>query len=1562
MSQLGIIIPVKDEAENISELAQRIHRAMRQAEIAYEMIFVDDRSTDSTVKKIKGLSRLYPISLHHKQGKLGKAYSILEGSRIATTEYVAMIDGDLQYPPEAIPELFELAKQHGIAVANRKFHSTSFLRKTTSKLGAFIFGRAILGFKCDVQSGLKVFRREIIEHLKESDITPWTLDMPLLHTARELGYNIGCVDINFKKRSNGKSKLRFASSAAEIGLAAMRTKFRRRRIYAIKPHSEDSMAGAGIAHKGNRFITHTTLPHEKSALTTFSIWQLVAISAIASFFIGGMFLNPFLFAVVFVAILSTIYFLDLLFSTFVLLKSLHFPPEIEITNVELESVNDEDLPVYSILCPLYREGKVLPHFLDAIAAIDWPKDKLEVLLLLEEDDEETHEVVKKLTLPSYVRTFVVPHSLPKTKPKACNYGLAHARGEYVVVYDAEDKPDPLQLKKAYLVFRKVGSKVFCLQSKLNYYNPHHNLLTRLFTAEYSLWFDLVLPGLQSIETGIPLGGTSNHFRTQDLRTIHAWDPFNVTEDCDLGVRLFKQGYKTAIIDSTTLEEANSNIKNWLRQRSRWIKGYLQTYFVHMRDPIGFVRQHGMHALIFQLVIGMRMTFMLINPFLWFMTISYFTLYSLVGPSIEALYPTPVFYMAVTSLVFGNFIYMYNYMIGSAKREHWSVIKFVFLIPLYWLLASIAAVIAVYQLIFKPHFWEKTHHGFHLQKEEAQKAQEVMRLRAQEVRAERLRRIRELATSGLATGGILVVASGVAHFFNLLYNAYLVRMVSVEEFGLITLFGSFLLLSSIPLGALSRTVSHRSAFLLGKYETTVKSFWSRVRTRVLPLAVLLTLAWLAAIPFLANFFNVEVLLPFVLFTPVLAIGTALAVDKGLLNGNLKFLWMALVIVAEAVTKLVLTLLLVTFGFTQWVYAAIPASLVIALLIAWGATHSLKEQPKMPILPPRTLRFPRRFYFTSILIGLSTIAFLQLDVVLAKHFLSPTRAGEYALLSLAGKMIFFIGALFTRFMVPLVGRAEGANRNPRIVFRKLFALTTVVSVMGFVGIGVFGHITVPLILGQKVIPIVYLLPTYTLAMVCFTIGSSIVSYHQTRNQHLFPILGSFLIVGQIIGIIAFHGSIQAITTVMLFTSVTYLALMSLLHLSYGKLLIVLRNIADFFGLFGRINPDYLRKNGRLRILILNWRDTKHVWSGGAEVYIHELAKRWVANGHKVTVFCGNDGKSSRNEVIDGVQVVRRGGFYTVYLWAFLYYILRFRGLFDLVVESMNGVPFFTPLYARAPKFLIVHHIHQGVFRSHLSFPLAQIALFIESKLTPLLYRNQKLVTVSESSREDIIKLKLGSKENIEIIFNGINHSVYRRLPKTKYPSFIYMGRMKPYKNIDIAIRAFARIVRKHPTAILTIVGDGESLGGLKDLTSRLHLKQSVKFLGRVTENKKVVYLAKSWVALQPSSFEGWGITVLEANVCGTPVIASNVAGLRDSVVDGKTGLLVPVKDAKLFAKAMLDLIKEREYRKELSDEAYKWSQKFSWEKSADRFLSVIIGELEKKKFLSSARRLVFARKRT
>ncbi len=899
--------------------------------------------------------------------------------------------------------------------------------------------------------------------------------------------------------------------------------------------------GWGVVYKGRRYITHSKLPLADSAVVTLNSWQKSFLLCLVLAFGIGLNTDIKLTAIFVIAVISFIYFADFIFSLYILLKSLNLPPEIKFNKDDLNNLSDVDLPTYTVLCPLYREEKVIPHFLNAIETISWPKEKMEVILLLEEDDDKTLQAAKDFGLASYVKLLVVPQSLPKTKPKACNYGLGYSMGKYVVVYDAEDRPDPMQLKKAYLAFKNLPEDVICLQSKLNYYNPNQNLLTKLFTAEYSLWFDLVLPGLQSIATVIPLGGTSNHFKTSALKSLGGWDAFNVTEDCDLGARLFKKGFKTEIIDSTTYEEANSKFKGWIKQRSRWIKGYVQTYLVHMRDPIGFLRVKGIHALIFQLVIGMRMVFILINPILWIVTFSYFAFNSSVGAFIEALYPAPVYYVAVFSFVFGNFLHFYNYMIGLVKRGKWEMVSYVFLIPFYWFSASIAAVVAFYQLITKPHFWEKTEHGLHLTRSEA--------------------------------------------------------------------------------------------------------------------------------------------------------------------------------------------------------------------------------------------------FTEIKVSL---------------------AFEAGILEVFGKVV-------RNFSSPLA--------------------------------------------------------------------------------------------------------------------------------------IFWKNIVDLLDLFGPL-PEIGERAG-LKILILNWRDTKHVWAGGAEVYVQEIVKRWVAAGHNVTLFCGWDGRSQREEKVDGVSVIRRGGFFTVYLFALLYYIFRLKGKFDVLVDCENGIPFFTPFYSDRPKLLLIHHVHQDVFRQHLPIPLSTIASFLESNVMPLLYKNVQKVTISKSSLVDIVQRGWGSEDKVKIVNPGVALSKTGIYKKSSNPSFVYVGRLKSYKNVDVAISAFAELKKKYVDSKLTIAGFGETLPELIRLAKRLGVYESIIFAGRVSEEEKYKLFSESWVALQPSSIEGWGITVIEANACGTPVVASNVKGLRDSVKEGVTGYLVEAGNVSEFAKKMEYLITNHGEREWLGQNCIAWARLFSWENSAWEFMNLMNSVIDKAK---------------
>lgn len=382
--------------------------------------------------------------------------------------------------------------------------------------------------------------------------------------------------------------------------------------------------------------------------------------------------------------------------------------DIKVSGEEVAALDDEDLPVYTVLVPMYKEPDVLPILAHALRRLDYPTSKLDVKLVLEADDIDTIEAAKALGLEAFFEIIRVPPSQPKTKPKACNYALQFARGQMLTIYDAEDKPEPDQLKRAVAAFRKSPADVACIQARLNYYNADENWLTRMFTLEYTLWFDFYLPALETLRIPIPLGGTSNHFRLDILRKVHAWDPYNVTEDADLGVRLTQQGYRVSVVNSTTFEEANVSIPNWIRQRSRWLKGYMQTWLVHMRDPVQLYRSTGFRGFWgFQLFVGGTFFTALVAPLMW---LSY-GLWIVAGSKFfDPFFPPALLYMSLLNLLLGNGFLIYMTLVAAFKRDYFRLAPYALTVPFYWLLQSVAAYKGLWQLIRNPFYWEKTTHG------------------------------------------------------------------------------------------------------------------------------------------------------------------------------------------------------------------------------------------------------------------------------------------------------------------------------------------------------------------------------------------------------------------------------------------------------------------------------------------------------------------------------------------------------------------------------------------------------------------------------------------------------------------------------------------------------------------------------------------------------------------------------------------------------------------------------------------------------------------------------------
>lgn len=450
---------------------------------------------------------------------------------------------------------------------------------------------------------------------------------------------------------------------------------------------------------------------EASAMVTASsetkkllcVLLLAAVSLIAIF--------PMQSSMLFIAFCSISYFISMLVKMLIFMEGCKQDAQPEWEEI-LGELDNASLPVYTILIPMYKEADSLPNMLSAMQNMDYPSEKMDIKLVLEADDFETLDAALDLKPKHNFEIIRVPYSKLRTKPKACNYALRFARGEYVTVFDVDDIPDRLQLKKAIATFRNRPDNIVCLQAQLNYYNADHNWLTRSFSLEYSALFSVMLHGLSRLGIPLPLGGTSNHISLAHLRELGEWDAFNVTEDADLGVRLSARGFHTEMIDSCTMEESPTEIHAWIRQRSRWIKGYMQTWLVHMRSPITLYRTLGAKSFWgFQFFVGFSSFTFLTAPILWSLALLWWLLPNELA---QNWLPDWLILLALSNLML-NFIIHWVMMLCCVSLKPKSSLSYKFAgfsYPFYLLLHSIASYKALYQLVVKPHFWEKTTHGLY----------------------------------------------------------------------------------------------------------------------------------------------------------------------------------------------------------------------------------------------------------------------------------------------------------------------------------------------------------------------------------------------------------------------------------------------------------------------------------------------------------------------------------------------------------------------------------------------------------------------------------------------------------------------------------------------------------------------------------------------------------------------------------------------------------------------------------------------------------------------------------
>lgn len=373
-----------------------------------------------------------------------------------------------------------------------------------------------------------------------------------------------------------------------------------------------------------------------------------------------------------------------------------------------EPVTADEMPVYSVLIALYDEAEIVPELLVALGKIMWPRSKLEIKLVCEEDDHATLAAIRAQRLRPWIEVIEVPVFGPRTKPKALAYALPAASGEYVVLYDAEDKPHPLQLIEAWQRFRKSDWRLACVQAPLEISNGRESVIARMFSFEYAALFRGMLPWLSRKKLLLPLGGTSNHFRRSALDDVGGWDPYNVTEDADLGLRLARFGYFTETISSPTYEDAPKDFSTWLPQRTRWFKGWMQTWLVHMRNPFRLARELGFRSfMISQILFAGMLISAMAHPILILTGI--FLVIDLVLEKTLSTYRSALLMVDVANICCGylSFLLLGRQALRADERTgFWKIALFT---PVYWVMMSAAAWRSVWQIFRRPHHWEKTRH-------------------------------------------------------------------------------------------------------------------------------------------------------------------------------------------------------------------------------------------------------------------------------------------------------------------------------------------------------------------------------------------------------------------------------------------------------------------------------------------------------------------------------------------------------------------------------------------------------------------------------------------------------------------------------------------------------------------------------------------------------------------------------------------------------------------------------------------------------------------------------------
>lgn len=709
---VSVIVPLDGDRPVPPAFFARLGATMVASGRPFEIIVIDDHSKVSPEQQILALPQEYQVRYFQKRGARGRSVSLKEGVDQALGSTIVLIDPDLRYSPEAVPDMVAALETCDVAVADRHHVGSSFFYALSSRLYRLVFGRIILSVNADVRSGLKAFKRSQLESLRfdpEAQLA-WGFDAFLLYHARRVGWKVGEVRVAY----GGGKKTRafngfYERTRVAFGIIGLRIMHGVRMVVPfLFPPSPIDYFSAGFTNINDYlFLTPTQsakghITKETVSLIMFLLLMLVLVGMYLHYSVGLPLLRFF------AAFISCLYLTILTFKVLMLGRSVRANARV-ITQADLDALSYDELPVVSVFIPLYHENEIIPQIFRYITDFDYPQDKLDIIFILESTDTETAKAFIDMHPPAHFKALLSPDVEPKTKPKAMNVAFKEARGDVLVIFDAEVLPERDQIKRAVATFKRFPEAKY-LHTRMDVYNAEENWITKLYTAEFCYFYHYLMPGLIESKYPVPISGHSTYFRKEVIEKVGAWDAYNVAEDCDIGIRIYRKGFGSgAMLDSHTWEQSTTTIPTWVRQRTRWIQGFIQTSMVQLRYPLLLKRELGSwkNFLVFLFLVPGNVVLNMLNMFQWVMFIIWNTTHA---PFLQVAYSGIVLYLATTCFLVGNFLFTFFSMYGLYERKHFRIVPWATLSFAYWIMLGIATFRAALHLFLHPHKWDHTKHS------------------------------------------------------------------------------------------------------------------------------------------------------------------------------------------------------------------------------------------------------------------------------------------------------------------------------------------------------------------------------------------------------------------------------------------------------------------------------------------------------------------------------------------------------------------------------------------------------------------------------------------------------------------------------------------------------------------------------------------------------------------------------------------------------------------------------------------------------------------------------------